>query len=201
MRRLIDVIFATLWLIITAPLFILIAILIRLDSTESIFYSPRMVGKDGKEFLLLRFRTMSTDISGRGNEQRFTRVGRIIRNYSLDHLPMLINLLKGDLTIVGPRPMEIHVVNLLDSRWQQYFQSKPGVFNYAVLKLGKFWTPARVSNPTRNQELELEYYQKRSPVVDLQLFLRFLYKFVRSTGNVKARGTPDPDEENRLHNS
>jgi lipopolysaccharide/colanic/teichoic acid biosynthesis glycosyltransferase len=201
MRRLIDVMFATLWLIITAPLFILIAILIRLDSPGSILYSPRMVGKDGKEFILLRFRTMSANISGSADEERFTRAGKIIRNYSLDHLPMLINLLKGDLTIVGPRPMETHSVNLQDSMWQQYFQSKPGVFNYAVLKLGKFWTAARVRNPMRNQELELEYFQKRSPVFDLQLLLRFLYKFVRSKGNVKARGKPDLEEENRLHNS
>jgi lipopolysaccharide/colanic/teichoic acid biosynthesis glycosyltransferase len=201
MRRLIDVIFAMLWLIITAPLFILIAILIKIDSAGSIFYSPRMIGKDGKEFILLRFRTMSTDISRSDDEQRFTRVGRVIRNYSLDHLPMLINLLKGDLTIIGPRPMETNVVNLQDSIWQQYFQSKPGVFNYAILKLGNLWTSARVSNPARNQELELEYYQKQSPAFDLQLFLHFLYELIESKGNVKARGNPDSEEENRRHNT
>lgn len=201
MRRLIDVIFATLWLIITAPLFILIAILIKLDSAGSIFYSPRMVGKDGEEFILLRFRTMSTDISRRGEKQRFTRIGSVIRNCSLDHLPMLINLLKGDLTLIGPRPMETHVVNLQDSMRQQYFQSKPGVFNYAVLKLGKLWTSTHLSHPLRNQELELEYYQKQSAAFDLRLFISFLHAFMRSKGNVKARGKPDPEEENRLHNA
>lgn len=109
---------------------------------------------------------------------------------------MLINILKGDLTIVGPRPMESDAVNLQEPVWQQYFQSKPGVFNYAVLKLGKFWTPARDSHPTQNQELELEYDMKRSWLSDSQLFFRFLYKFVRSKGNVKERGEPDPEEEN-----
>jgi lipopolysaccharide/colanic/teichoic acid biosynthesis glycosyltransferase len=63
MRRFTDVIFASLWLILTAPLFLLIAILIKLDSAGPVFYTPRMAGKDGKEFTLLRFRTMPTDIS------------------------------------------------------------------------------------------------------------------------------------------
>ena len=201
MRRLIDIVFSTFWLIITAPLFILIAILIKLDSAGAIFYSAPMVGKDGKEFILLRFRTMPTDISTGRDERRFTRVGKVIRNYSLDHLPMLLNLLKGDLTLVGPRPMEAHRVNLQDSMWQQYFQSKPGIFNYAVLKLGKLWTSARVRNPARNQELELEYYQKQSTAFDLRLFIRFLHAFIKSKGNVKARGKPDPEEENQLYHS
>jgi sugar transferase EpsL len=84
---------------------------------------------------------MNDDISPDSSiEKRLTTVGRFIRNYSLDHLPMLLNLLKGDITIVGPRPMELEVVRLDDPMWQQYFQAKPGLLNYAVLKLGKMWT-------------------------------------------------------------
>jgi lipopolysaccharide/colanic/teichoic acid biosynthesis glycosyltransferase len=201
MSRIIDVVFAISWLIITAPLVVLIAILIKLDSSGSIFYAPKMVGKEGKEFVLFRFRTMFTDLAQLGDERRLTRVGRVLRYYSLDHLPMLINLLKGDLTIVGPRPMETHAVDLREPLWQQYFQSKPGLFNYAVLKLGKFWTDARASHPTRNQELEVEYSQKQSSALDLQLLIRFVREIVRSQGNVKARGEPDPEEEHRLHSS
>ena len=78
MRRVIDVIFATLWLLITAPLFSLIGILIKLDSAGSIFYSAKMVGKEGKEFMLLRFRTMPTAFSISGDERTFTRVGGVI---------------------------------------------------------------------------------------------------------------------------
>src|ERR1044071_7247767 len=124
MTRLIDMLFAIFWLIITAPVFVLVAILIRVDSPGSVFYSPQMVGHHGKTFALFRFRTMSPEPHHPGQEQSLTRTGRILRNYSLDHLPQLINLLKGDLTIIGPRPMELNVVNIQEPVWQQYFKVK-----------------------------------------------------------------------------
>ena len=195
MRRLIDIVFAIFWLIITTPVFLLIAILIRVDSSGRVFYSPQMVGHNGKKFALFRFRTMSPEAHQLGNEQRLTRIGSILRNYSLDHLPQLINLVKGDLTIIGPRPMELHIVNLQEPVWQQYFRVKPGLFNYAVVKLGKSWTPSRSTHPNLNQELELEFQQKRSVTADLQLFAQFVRKFLVSRGNIKARGEPDPKEE------
>lgn len=195
MRRVIDIVFSVVGLSITAPLMTLIALLIRIESPGPILYSPHMIGQNGRVFSLLRFRTMSTVMTDSGTEQRLTRVGGLIRNTSLDHLPMLINLLKGDLTLVGPRPMEIHVVELKDPMWQQYFQVKPGVFNYAVLKLGKSWTPSRLSDANLNQVLELDYYQKRSSMLDLQLFIQWLVAYITSRGNVKARGIPDPEVE------
>jgi lipopolysaccharide/colanic/teichoic acid biosynthesis glycosyltransferase len=199
MRRLIDSVFAILWLILTAPVLALIALLIKCDSPGPILYIPPMVGHHGKVFSLFRFRTLSADRSELSAEQRLTRVGRFIRHYSLDHLPMVINLLKGDVTLVGPRPMELNGVDLQDPQWQRYFQVKPGLFNYAVLKLGNLWTSRRVSHPTLNQELELEYYQTASTVFDVQLVIRFLKKFIVSGGNVKARGEPDPEVETRLN--
>ena len=198
MRRLIDIVFALFWLIITAPVFVLIAVLIRLDSPGSVFYTPQMAGHHGKKFALFRFRTMSPEADHPGDEHRLTRIGRMLRNYSLDHLPQLINLLKGDLTIIGPRPMELSVLDLQEPVWHQYFQVKPGLFNYAVVKLGKSWTPSRSTNPNLNQELELEFQQKRSVMADLQLFAQFVRKFLVSRGNIKARGEPDPKEETEL---
>ena len=195
MRRLIDIVFAIFWLIITAPVFVLIAILIRVDSPGGLFYSPQMVGHHGKRFALFRFRTMSPEPHQSGNEQGLTRTGSRLRNYSLDHLPQLINVLKGDLTIIGPRPMELNAVNFQEPVWQQYFQVKPGLFNYAVVKLGKSWTPSRSTNPNLNQELELEFQQNRSGRADLQLFAQSVRKFLLSRGNIKARGEPDSNEE------
>ena len=198
MRRLIDFLVAALFLIITAPSVLLIAILIKLDSPGPIFYTPRMVGYQGKVFSLFRFRTMSASTRSPDSRQTLTRVGKFIRNTSLDHLPMLINLLNGDLTLVGPRPMEVGIVNLQDPIWQEYFQRKPGLFNYAVLKLGRLWTSSRQSHPALNQELELQYRQKRSVVRDVQLVFQFLWALIASGGNVKARGKPDRDVENKL---
>jgi lipopolysaccharide/colanic/teichoic acid biosynthesis glycosyltransferase len=95
--------------------------------------------------------------------------------------------------------MEPEVVDLRDPIWQQYFQIKPGLINFAVLKLARMWTPSRTTNPALNQELELEYIQKRSPWFDLRLFAQSLRAFIASKGNVKARGKPEPEIENRLN--
>lgn len=201
MKRIIDLLSAMLWLIILTPIIVLIAFLIKLESPGSFLYSPQMVGQDRKIFTLFRFRTMTMDESDSAAERRLTRVGAFIRNYSLDHLPMLINLLKGDLTLVGPRPMEIGVVDFDNPVWQQYFLVRPGLFNYAVLKLGKSWAPSRVSDPSLNQVLELEYRQERSSLIDFQLLIQFLLAYIKSQGNVKARGTTDPEAETKLSTS
>ena len=198
MRRAVDLLVAVGCLVIFAPLIVFIAVLIRLDSRGTILYSPRMVGHRGKVFSLFRFRTMSRQPADPNPEQRLTRIGRLIREYSLDHLPMLVNLLRGDLTLVGPRPMETSVVNMQDPVWQEYFAAKPGLFNYAVLKLGRLWTPARSTNPTLNQELELEYLQARSRLSDLKLFINSIRVFLVSGGNIKARGKPDMELKNKV---
>jgi lipopolysaccharide/colanic/teichoic acid biosynthesis glycosyltransferase len=192
-RRLIDIFVASFCLIIFAPLLLVIAVLIKIDSWGPILYTPRMIGLHGREFFLFRFRTMPMH----GNaEQKLTHVDKFIRNYSLDHLPMLFNLLNGDLTLVGPRPMETDPVNMDDLVWQKYFSVKPGLFNYAVLKLGRSWTPTRKTNSSLNQELELQYLQKRSISSDLKLFLKSIKAFLTSGGNIKARSEPDEDKRN-----
>lgn len=191
-KRLLDTLFALFWLTLTAPAMVLIAILIMWDRSGPVFYRPQMIGQGGRPFSLLRFRTMRLeDEILRTDEERLTRIGRFIRNYSLDHLPMLFNLLKGDLTLVGPRPMEVAVVDMQDPVWQRYFQVKPGLVNYAVLKLGRTWTPRRMSDPALNQELELEYIQKRSAAFDLQLLWKTFRTLITSRGNIKTRGEPD----------
>jgi exopolysaccharide production protein ExoY len=126
-------------------------------------------------------------------DERLTRVGRVLRNYSLDHLPMLANVLIGDMTLVGPRPMEREAVDVRSLIWRAYLRAKPGVVNYAVLKLGKQWTPDRTRRPELNQELELAYAGRRSPRSDAWLFVRALWELARSRGNVKARKPPDGD--------
>ena len=185
MKRVIDILFAIVGLLITAPLLTVIALLIKLGSSGPILYSSPMVGENGKVFSLFRFRTMTL-----GAERKLTHVGRFIRNYSLDHLPTLINLFRGDITIIGPRAMEIGVVDFENQLWKQYLQLKPGLFNYAVLKLGKLWTPNRVSEPALNQELEIQYRQKKTAILDFLLFMQFLWAYIASRGNVKARGKP-----------
>lgn len=186
MKRAIDILFAIVGLLITAPLLTVIALLIKLGSSGPILYSSPMVGENGKVFSLFRFRTMTL-----GAERKLTHVGRFIRNYSLDHLPTLINLFRGDITIIGPRAMEIGVVDFENQTWQWYLQLMPGLSNYAVLKLGKLWTPKRVSEPALNQELEIQYRQKKTAILDSHLFMQFLWAYIVSGGNVNSRVKPD----------
>ena len=194
MRRTLDIVFASLILILTFPLILVVAALIKLESSGPIFFRQNMVGWKGQKFQLFRFRTMFVDSSNTG----FTRVGTFTRNYSLDHLPQFFNLLRGDITIIGPRPIEADVVDLRDATWQQYVQTKPGLFNYAIYKLGRQWTPSRLSHPDLNQELELEYMRQRSAASDLRLLMKSLKAFFTSKGNIKARGEVDPELEQRF---
>ena len=199
LKRLFDLAWALFWLIVTAPVILVIAILIKLDSPGPVLYVPQMVGQNGKRFRLFRFRTMHTDQPTHLSPgERLTRVGRFIRNYSLDHLPTLVNILRGDLSAVGPRPMEPEVVDLQDPSWQEYFQAKPGFFNYAVLKLGRTYGHSRANNLALKRELELEYVQKQSLMTDLQLLYKFIQAHIASKGNVKMRGMPDPAIEDRM---
>ena len=189
MRRLFDLAFAVFWLIVTAPVMLTIAVLIKLDSPGPVLYTPTMIGRNGRSFRLLRFRTMHIDRPAHLSPgERLTRVGRFIRNYSLDHLPTLLNVLSGDLSVIGPRPMEPEFVDMQDPTWQRYFQVKPGLFNYAVLKLGRTFGPSSADNLALKQELELEYIQKRSLLYDMHLFLKILLAHIASRGNIKARG-------------
>lgn len=107
MTRLLDVLVASLILIVAAPVLLVITLLIKCDSPGPIIYGSPRVGRHGKEFRLLRFRTV--DISKPAHlsmQERLTRVGSFIRNYSLDDLPNVFNVLKGELSLVGPRPTE-----------------------------------------------------------------------------------------------
>ncbi len=195
MRRIIDLLFAVLLLVLTLPVILAISVLIKIESRGPIFYRPGMVGWKGRRFYLSRFRTMYSEA---GATHRFTKIGRFIQNYSLDHVPQLFNLLKGDLTLIGPRPMEVEAVGLHDPVWQEYVQAKPGLIDYAIYKLGREWTPSRSTHPKLNQELELQYLQHRTITSDAKLFLWSLWKFIVSKGNIKARGETEPDLDRDL---
>lgn len=186
MRRMIDICVGIMLLILFSPLMIVIALAIVLESGPPAFYLPIVIGKDGKPFRFMRFRTMR-DAPHTDASQRLTQVGRFIRNISLDHLPNLYNLVMGQVSLIGPRPTEPERVNLNDPDWQRILRIRPGILSYAVLTLAKDFNSA--SQAERNK-LELEYLEKRSLIYDLQLLAMNLQKLTISGGNVKARGIP-----------
>jgi lipopolysaccharide/colanic/teichoic acid biosynthesis glycosyltransferase len=202
MMRLLDIGFALACLVIFSPLMLVIILAIRLGSPGPVLFRQPMVGKSGRPFTLMRFRTMIVDTApDLAADQRFTCVGRFIRNNSIDHLPLLFNLLWGDLSIIGPRPMEPEFVNLADPDWQTYFQVKPGIFNYAVLKLGQEFGPSSADNLALKRRLEIENIQQRSFRLDLKFLGQIALAHIKTRGNIKMRGAPDPTVLSNLDDS
>jgi lipopolysaccharide/colanic/teichoic acid biosynthesis glycosyltransferase len=188
MKRFFDMVVATILLLIFVPILFIVALCLKFDSPGPVLYASPRIGKDGKRFGQFRFRTVRLDKPGYlSMRERLSRVGRFIRNYSLDDLPNLFNILRGDLSIVGPRPTEPERVDLADPLWQKILSVRPGVISPAIMILGQQYN---ASPNTLKQQLEAEYVQNHSFVNDLRLFWQGLRGFYVSKGNWKARGTP-----------
>lgn len=138
--RLFDVLVSSIGLVIAAPVFIFIAILIKLEGDGPVFFVQERLGLFKNGFNIYKFRTMSTDAEKDGpqwckeKDNRITIVGAFLRNSRLDELPQLWNVLKGELSLVGPRPIRAHFANILqenDARYDQRFEVKPGLTGWA----------------------------------------------------------------------
>lgn len=188
MTHLFDFIIGSIVLIIATPNLLVIALLIKCDSSGPIIYGSPRVGKNGMYFHLLRFRTV--DISKPAHlkmNERLTRVGGFIRNYSLDDLPNVFNVLKGEMGVVGPRPTEPEIVDINDPAWQKILTVRPGVVSWAILELASAYNASPWS---LRLQLEEEYIQKKSIVFDLLVLRKAVQRLIGSKGNVKARGVP-----------
>lgn len=157
MIRLLDIIFSAVGLLLLSPLFLIIYILIRCESKGGGFYCQQRVGKDGRMFGLYKFRSMRTGsdkkglITVGGHDSRITRMGYFIRKYKIDELPQLWNVLKGDMSLVGPRPEVKKYVELYTEEQRRVLSVRPGITDYASIEyvdeneiLGKADNPDRV---------------------------------------------------------
>ena len=188
MTRLLDLIVGSLALIVAAPLMLVVALLIKCDSPGPVIYGSMRVGKNGKPFRVLRFRTVDLGKPAYlAMNERLTRVGRFVRNYSLDDLPNVINVLKGELALVGPRPTEPECVDLDDPSWQRMLTVRPGYISWAILELASAYNSS--SWPLKLQ-LEQAYVAKKSLAFDLFVLGKAMRKLIASKGNIKARGIP-----------
>lgn len=137
-KRLFDFLLSLILLIVLSPLFLIIAILIKLDSEGEIFFKQERAGLNGKPFMIYKFRTMVKNAEKIGdgyytgeNDPRITRIGRFLRKTSLDELPQLINILKGEMSIIGPRPTLMYQVEKYDAFQRKRLLMKPGVTGLA----------------------------------------------------------------------
>lgn len=157
MIRLCDIVFSAIGLLLLSPLFLIVYVLIRCESKGGGFYCQQRVGKDGRMFGLYKFRSMRTGsdkkglITVGGHDSRITRMGYFIRKYKIDELPQLWNVLKGDMSLVGPRPEVKKYVDLYTEEQRRVLSVRPGITDYASIEyvdeneiLGKADDPDRV---------------------------------------------------------
>jgi lipopolysaccharide/colanic/teichoic acid biosynthesis glycosyltransferase len=176
LSRPLDAALAALLLAIASPLLALAAIAIRLESRGAVFYRQLRVGRGGEPFELWKLRTMVPGAETMGDgiyviegDPRITRVGRLLRRFSLDELPNLVNVLKGDMAIVGPRPTVQEQVDRYTERQLRRLEVKPGITGWAQVN-------GRTSLPWPDRiELDVWYVEHRS----LRLDLRILAKTAR----------------------
>ena len=142
-KRWLDIASSALSLILSLPLCLFVALAIKLDSWGPVFYRQERVGQDGKTFTMLKFRSMRNDAEENGpkwaaiNDDRITRVGRFIRKYGLDEIPQMINVLKGDMSFIGPRPERPIFVDKFAKEIPYYPQRhvvKPGISGWAQIR-------------------------------------------------------------------
>jgi lipopolysaccharide/colanic/teichoic acid biosynthesis glycosyltransferase len=182
-RRLFDVVVAATALVLTAPIVVLAIVAIRLESPGSAIYRQRRVGRDGREFDVLKLRTMVHGAEGIGagmavteGDARITRVGALLRRTSIDELPNLINVLRGEMAIVGPRPTIPVQVAQYTERQRRRLAVRPGITGWAQVQ-------GRASLPwSQRIELDLWYIEHRSWRLDLEILRRTARVLVAGTG-------------------
>jgi lipopolysaccharide/colanic/teichoic acid biosynthesis glycosyltransferase len=173
LTRALDVALAAALLVVTAPLLALAALAIRLESRGPVFYRQLRVGRDGEPFELWKLRTMVPGAESMGagiyvveGDPRITRTGRLLRRFSLDELPNLVNVLRGEMSIVGPRPTVQEQVDRYTERQRRRLEVKPGITGWAQIN-------GRTSLPWPERiELDVWYVEHRSLRLDLRILAR-----------------------------
>lgn len=185
LKPLLDWIAALLALILLLPLFLLVSVLIKIDSAGPVFFIQERLGKYGKVFKVFKFRSMTVNqpvkvLNGPKlyeNDPRITKVGRFIRKTSIDELPQLINILKGEMSFIGPRPPVTYFPKKFDEYSEfekQRFHVKPGISGLAQVRCRE------VHDWDINIPIDVEYVKNYSFTFDLNLFLSSLFFFFKT---------------------
>jgi len=187
-KRCLDVVFSIVGLVLAMPINCLVAVAIRVDSTGPVLYKQERVGEDGKTFQLLKFRSMREDAEPNGpvwadpNDDRATRVGKVIRKLRLDEIPQMVNVLRGEMSFVGPRPERPFFVEQLRKEIRYYFQRhtvKPGITGWAQIRY-----PYGASKEDALEKLKYDFYyvKHRSLFFDLMIMMETIKIVLLSRG-------------------
>ena len=195
MKRLFDILLSGLGLLIISPLFLIVAIWIKLDSPGPIFYRQVRVGRYNKDFRIFKFRSMRIGsdkgslVTIGGRDPRITRSGYFIRKFKIDELPQLINVLVGDMSLVGPRPEVRHYVNYWTEEQMHVLDVRPGITDPASIKfrnenelLAQAEDPEKYYIEVIMQEkikLYLDYVAKNSLCYDIKLIFQTFWVIIK----------------------
>lgn len=195
MKRAFDLISCTIAILLLLPFGIVVAFCIVCGSRGGVFYRQIRVGKDNKDFKLLKFRTMRPNADRQGllitvgADSRITRIGKFLRKYKIDELPQLFNIIKGDMSVVGPRPEVRCYVEMYDERQRLVLTVRPGLTDYASLQyISESELLAQSDDPERTYieeimpaklELNLQYIEKQSFAEDLRIIFKTLASIVK----------------------
>lgn len=191
MKRILDIILSLLFILLFFWLYIIISILILIFSSGPIIFTQKRVGYKGKLFNLYKFRTMSVNAESQGpqitikDDPRITSIGRILRRTKLDELPSLWNVIKGDMSLVGPRPEVPGYIKYYKPEWMKIFNIKPGITDLATLQ---FRDEETILNTAKNIEqayievvlpikikIALQYLENRSLGTDIKILLSTIW--------------------------
>lgn len=197
-KRILDVIFSIIGIIVLSPVLLIVSILIKLTSKGPVIFKQQRIGKDGKVFNIYKFRSMvvgaekmGTGVYSPKGDSRVTKVGKFIRMTSIDELPQLLNILKGEMSFIGPRP----VLTYHPWKYEEYteeqlkrFEVRPGVTGWAQIH-------GRKDVEWHNRiELDVEYVNNISFKLDIKIFFKTIYQVLSMKDNVNKEETSKKDK-------
>lgn len=183
-KRLVDFTLSLLILSGLSIIFLILSLIIKVDSKGPVFFKQRRVGKNKKEFNILKFRTMKTDAPKEmpthlldKPDAYITHIGKFLRKTSLDELPQLINIIKGDMSLIGPRPALWNQYDLIEERDKYKANSVlPGLTGLAQIS-GRDELPIEIK-----AKVDGEYVEKKSPFLDSEIFVKTVFRVLKSDG-------------------
>ena len=181
-KRLLDLAVTLGVLLMTLPVFLIAGILIRRESHGPVFFRQTRVGKDGTPFRMIKFRTMHEHLGGDApkpdnpEDPRITRIGRLLRRYSLDELPQLLNVLRGEMSLVGPRPEMAFIVEKYGALERERLRAKPGLTGLWQISY------ARGEAIHENVDYDIYYIENQSFLLDVVILCLTAFAVVKGTG-------------------
>lgn len=195
-KRVFDLVISAIGLIILSPIFLILAIIVKLDSKGPVFFAHTRYGKNGKKFKMYKFRTMYENAQDMINDftpeqmkewkenfklqddPRITKVGKFLRKTSLDELPQIVNIIKGDLSIIGPRPVIEEELEKYGESKEKFLSVTPGLTGY--------WQANGRSSTTYEQRMEMELYyiDHISPKLDFKIFFKTIESVIKKEGAI-----------------